>query len=387
MDMAQAGALIAAYHDLFENVNDIVYTRDLNGFITSINAAGERFFGQARERLVGRTLHDLLHDPEVEASLRATNERLLREGVDRSVVTLRDAHGEERIVESNVSLIRDTAGRPTGARGIMRDVTESKRLEQAVRAKVAELEELNEKLTEMDRIKATFAAMLAHDLKVPLSSIMMVLELFRNPLKPQRRPQLEVCLRSAIQSCQNILNLIGEMLEVFRSESRPVALMRGCHPVTEIVAAPFEEAQILAAHQNITLSQNLAPDLPSLYVDAEKMRRVLINLLNNAVKFTRPGGRVRVEAQTVRGTSVQSGETFVQIIVADNGEGIAPEDLPYIFDPYWQAARRQLGAGLGLAVVKRIVAAHGGNVSVRSKVGVGSEFVIILSANGAGVIS
>src|SRR5262245_27169307 len=93
---AVAAELEAAYHDLFDNVNDIVYTRDLAGTITSINTPGAAIFGQSAGELVGMTLHDLLNDPEVEASLRATNEKLLREGVDRSVVVFRDAGSRER---------------------------------------------------------------------------------------------------------------------------------------------------------------------------------------------------------------------------------------------------------------------------------------------------
>lgn len=115
------------YRNVFDGVQDILYVRDMDGVLLDVNEAGARFFGKPREELIGRTLHRQMDDEQAR-SLKATNDLLLREGVDRSTVELRNRAGEVRIVETTTTLIRDDDGTPHGAYGVMRDVTESVRL-------------------------------------------------------------------------------------------------------------------------------------------------------------------------------------------------------------------------------------------------------------------
>jgi two-component system sensor histidine kinase ResE len=123
---------------------------------------------------------------------------------------------------------------------------------------------------------------------------------------------------------------------------------------------------------------SLPKSLPEVLGDEERLERVFTNLLANAVKFTPPGGSVALDAQTV----AEADSTHVQVAIADTGRGIPEEDVPFVFDPYWQGASRAArdGFGLGLAIAKRLVAAHGGTISVRSRVGTGTTFVVSLPA-------
>ncbi|MEA2569872.1 MAG: hypothetical protein QOI24_1873 [Acidobacteriota bacterium] len=123
----------AQYREVFDRVQDIIYVRDLDGVLLDINEAGARFFGRAKEKLIGGTLHHSMDD-QAALSLRATNELLLRHGVDRSTVELRNADGELRIVEATTSLMRDEHGVARGAYGVMRDVTESVELQRSLAA-------------------------------------------------------------------------------------------------------------------------------------------------------------------------------------------------------------------------------------------------------------
>lgn len=118
--------LTGHYREIFDRVQDIIYVRDLDGVILDINEAGARFFGVAKDAVIGRTLHRHIDDEQAQ-SLKATNELLLRQGVDRSTVELRDASGELRVLEATTTLVRDAAGNPIGACGVMRDVTDSVR--------------------------------------------------------------------------------------------------------------------------------------------------------------------------------------------------------------------------------------------------------------------
>ena len=148
----------------------------------------------------------------------------------------------------------------------------------------------------------------------------------------------------------------------------------------EIIQEAGETWAVVSKRKNVSLSYGCDTNLPKVMADARSIQRALMNLLSNAIKFTPEGGQIWIEARLVEGQQVDAGYSYVVISVIDTGEGIPAQELPYIFDPYYQARSRtgSIGTGLGLAIVKRIAAAHGGNVSVRSQVGVGSAFSIVL---------
>jgi len=387
--------------EAFDHLDDIVYTRDFSGVITSINAAGERFFGIPRQQIVGTTFHGLI-DPAMEASLRTTNDKLLSDGHDRSEVIVRDRDGRVRVLEFNVALFRDAKGQPAGARGIMRDVSEAKELESRLRSQAQLLEEANEKLKELNRIKADFTAMLVHDLKSPISTMMMALQLLQEILPSEGNEDLHKVIAGGLASGRSMVQIVEDMLELFKYDSTEPSLASNRVPVEELIEDPFNEALVQAQLKGIELTRQIEPGLPDVLVDRIKICRVLSNLLSNALNFTQPGGKVRIEVQKSqhqrwvpwmrKGDSVHiegmaeweastdRSKASVQFSVSDTGAGILPANLSYVFDPYWHSKRKGTGTGLGLAVVKRIVTAHRGFLAVRSRVGVGSEFYFTLPA-------
>jgi signal transduction histidine kinase len=128
------------------------------------------------------------------------------------------------------------------------------------------------------------------------------------------------------------------------------------------------------------LKQQLQANLPPLYLDRKQMHRALMNLVTNAIKFTPQGGSVTLRASFLNEKRRDAMCDYVLLSVVDTGEGLAPDESPYVFDAYWQAqnGKHKTGTGLGLAIVKRIAVAHGGNVSVRSQLGKGSTFTIMI---------
>jgi len=181
-------------------------------------------------------------------------------------------------------------------------------------------------------------------------------------------------------------------------------------PIDELLLDPFSEGAVQARRKCIALTKNIEASLPLVLADKNKICRVVSNLLRNAFNHTAEGGSVRIDAHLMDGFRAPSwpgqvgathaeglaafaesrrdsgNPTFVKIAVKDTGKGIPPEDLSYVFDPYWRSDSKDVGTGLGLAVVKRIVTAHGGIVAVRSREGEGSEFSSTLPAaasNGA----
>ena len=242
-----------------------------------------------------------------------------------------------------------------------------------------QLIEANDRLRQLDEVKQRFTAMLVHDLKAPLASVLMLLELLKTLLGDKIDPETAEIMDNTARSAERTLQLINEMLEVMRSEAGGLQLdLQEINPRTVLESALVTVLPLSRGKQQ-TVESEIAADLPSLKADGQKLERALVNLLSNAVKYTPEGGRIWLKAKVLQGTGVDRGRSFLLIEVGDTGVGIPETELPYIFDPYRQAAKRHaVGAGLGLAIVRSIIAAHGGNVTVRSQVGVGTTFWVTL---------
>lgn len=245
-----------------------------------------------------------------------------------------------------------------------------------------QLEEANLKLRELDRIKADFTAMLVHDLKSPLSAVLNACEVIQPPESLKADPQKAELVQHVHATLDNTLRLIEDLLEIYRTESSTLFLNRDRLNLNSMLTRACGAARLTGTKNGLTVELDLPETLPPVAGDAQKLDRVFGNLLSNALKFTDPGGIITVTARASTGTGVEEGMTFVKISVTDTGGGIPAAELPYVFDPYRQGEtrNRQLGVGLGLAIVKGIVAAHEGRITVRSQLGVGTTFTVLLPA-------
>ena len=213
-------------------------------------------------------------------------------------------------------------------------------------------------------------AVVSHDLGNPLSAIRIGTTLLLSGLSEEEREtggwKHIVGIRN---SAEQMERLIKDLLEVKRIEAGQLSLERTKVSVGPLVDETIELMSPLAETKDVALRSALKDQLPPIYVDRERILQTFSNLIGNAVKFTPSGGEVRIDA------SVRDGS--VVFTVADTGQGIAAEDLRHVFDRYWQAKSRRRGRqgiGLGLVIVKGIVEAHGGAVSVESEQGKGSRF-------------
>jgi signal transduction histidine kinase len=238
----------------------------------------------------------------------------------------------------------------------------------------AEMRAANERLIELDRLKAAFAAMLVHDLRSPLTVVHHTLG-FVKTRGLQDDPELASLVQYSAEALQKTLSLITEVLDIYRSDQTNVTRPLTVGDIGEVLDRCAVGARVEATHREIGFDAQIDRPLLAAY-DPERLERAVTNLLGNALKFTHPGGRVALAARVVSGDRAPHAHIEVQ----DTGDGIAEADLARIFDLYQQAETRQrlAGVGLGLAIVKRIVDAHHGAVTVRSQVGVGTTFVIDL---------
>jgi signal transduction histidine kinase len=223
--------------------------------------------------------------------------------------------------------------------------------------------------SEMARLKSDFVANVSHDLKTPLSLIRMfaeTLEMNRAPDEATRREYYAVITRES----QRLTRLIDNVLDFSRIEDGRQRYDIVPTPVEPIVQEVVEAFRYSLAQQGFKVDVEVAPDLPELPLDAEAIKQALANLVDNAIKYSGDRRRVRVSARAV--------DREVRIDVADEGIGVPPGEARRIFEKFYRVGRSETqgrrGSGLGLALVKHIVEAHGGRVSVDSRMGEGSRF-------------
>lgn len=236
----------------------------------------------------------------------------------------------------------------------------------------AALEETNKKLVELDQVKSRFFANISHELRTPLTLLLGPLEKLisqGNSMAGERVRELLVTMRS---NGMRLLKLINDLLDLVRLESGRMDVRREPLVLAEFIKGLASAARQLADDKHIKLETFIAADLGSVEMDRDKLEKVLLNLVFNALKFTPAGGTVSVHA-------LKEDQDLV-LKVTDTGMGIAEKNIPFLFNRFWQAdtssKRKYQGVGIGLALVKELVELQGGRVSVQSKEGSGTTFTI-----------
>ena len=294
---------------------------------------------------------------------------------------------EQRIVRldgavrwiSNVGRVLHKDGVPQRSIGFWVDITERKQLERETLSQA-------QTLTELDRRKDEFLAMLGHELRNPLAALANAAQLLR--LQEHEDLSLKQCRGMIERQIEQLKHLVDDLLEVSRITTGNVRLRWEQIVLSDIVARAVETAQPLIRQHRHRLQVSLPLEPVHLFADAARLEQVLINLLTNAAKYTDECGDIWLSvelekpAEMVEMAEKEAATAMVVIRVRDTGIGIAPELLLRIFDLFTQADRSldrsQGGLGIGLCLVQRLVELHGGTVQAHSVLGEGSEFVVRL---------
>jgi len=249
---------------------------------------------------------------------------------------------------------------------------ESSNLELKLREQ--DLEQTNNRLRELDESKGRFFANISHELRTPLTLLIAPLETFRGSHASLAEPAVREHLDTMHSNGMRLLKLINDLLELVRLDSGTLKLQPAPVPAADFLRGLLRALRGVADEKGLRLQCQVADDVAHLLGDADKLEKVFLNLLFNAVKFTPAGGEVAIHAHREGALAV--------IAVRDTGMGINPQQLPFIFDRFWQAdsstQRKFQGAGIGLSLVKELVEAHGGSVGAESTLGRGTTMIVRL---------
>ncbi len=395
----------AYFMNVLDDSEDMIATTDSWGRIVRFSRGGERILGCTKDEVVGKKASDFYVNQEEREKILDT---VKRKGVVHNHETqIRRKDGSVADISLTISQLKDKTGKVMGTIGISKDITEEKKLrnelhktneelreltsllEDKVLERTRELEKINRQLTKANQIKARFISSMSHELRTPLTSIMGFSEILLDKTFGDLTERQHRHVSNIHTSGRHLLHLVNNILDLAKIDAGKVDLSCEDFSVKEAVDEVVMIMRYLSGKKSVKLQVDVRPDVQTFNADKVKFKQVLYNLISNAVKFTPEGGEagIRVEKTADPGGMVLSGtegESFMKVTVWDKGIGIREEDKERIFEEFEQAdpsfAKNFQGTGLGLALTKRLVELHGGQISVKSSYGEGSEFTFCIPA-------
>jgi len=369
------------YRLLARNITDVITRYGRDGAVLFVSPAAEALFGARIAELHGHGLFDRVHVADRPAYLTALGDaaalgetssvefRVRRESVDANGrpetqfvwIEMRCRPFEQAAADGDLQDRREVVA-------VLREVTERKRHQQALLDAHAEVERAN-------AAKGRFLATMSHELRTPLNAIIGFSEMLTKEtallLDAKRRNEYAGLIN---ESGRHLLSIVNGILDMSKIETGNFEITPEPFAPAQAVAGCRDLLALRACEAGVQLEKLVSDDLPEIIADKRALNQILINLLSNAIRFTDRGGKVTISAS--------SEAAAIAFVVEDNGVGISDEDLSRVGEPYFQAGtsydRRQGGTGLGLSIVKGLVRLHGGELSIRSRIGEGTRVTVRL---------
>ncbi|WP_285907773.1 PAS domain-containing sensor histidine kinase [Pseudodesulfovibrio pelocollis] len=350
---------------LFESNIDGLMATDPQGIVTDVNKQMGVLTGRTRDELVGAPFRSNFTDPvRAEAGI---NQVLAQGTITNYELTVRSLDGRETEVSLNATIFYDRDRRPLGVFAAARDIGERKKAEQLQQA-------LMEASEASSRAKSEFLANMSHELRTPLNSIIGFAEVLQDQLYGKLGFKQLQYVETIHKAGQHLLVLIDDILDLAKIEAGKMELESSEFRLHDVLTHSMSMLSEKALKHGIQFSLDVAPETPEeMEADEHKFKQILFNLLSNAMKFTSDAGSV---ALRVRPYPPKAG--WLEVEVQDTGIGISEADISKLFSEFTQLEspleKKHQGTGLGLALTKRLVQAHGGDISVASEPGKGSTF-------------
>lgn len=350
---------IERYTSLKKHNHDAVFSIDEEGVVINTNPAAQSLTGLTTGEMIGRRFTDWMTEGTLQNILRET---VPGEETAQPSIRIRHTDGHEsEVLTSTAPII--VGGENVGCYILAKDITEHKRL--LIEKQAAE---------EMNEAKSEFLAVMSHEIRTPMNGVIALTQLLLETegLTDEQRQYVEVIRRSG----DSLLGIVNDILDFSKIEAGKTELQSESINLREDVARSFDILLADANDKKLQLGLSVAPDVPDIVVsDSNKLRRILINLVGNAIKYTEKGGVfVSVESEK----SLLEGHIRLVFRIRDTGVGIPEEQTQHLFDPFYQLdnfmTRKSEGSGLGLAITKKLIELMDGEIDVQSKPGEGSVF-------------
>lgn len=326
---------------------------DPDGRIIMVNPTAENLLGISVHD-VGKSIKDVVKDEHAIALVKgAISDQ--SDLADKNIELFSKDEATKRVLRTSSAVVEDNFGRTVGMVTVLNDITKQK---------------------EVERLKSNFVAGVSHELRTPLVSMRQSLSLILNKNAGPVTQQQEEFLSIADRNLQRLTNLINDLLDLSKLEAGKMSINRKLSSLENIANEAINGLNNWAKSRSIVLEKSIPQGILELDIDADRIIQVLTNLIGNAVKFTPENGRISVSA------SINDGTHAVEVSVTDTGVGITKENLPKVFDKFYQTSEKSLaqvsGTGIGLSIAKEIVELHGGKIWVESDYGKGTKFTFSL---------
>jgi two-component system phosphate regulon sensor histidine kinase PhoR len=320
------------------NMADGVIMADVEGKIVLANQAIEKLFSFQEKDVINKPLIEVVHDHEADEILKLC----LRTG-QAQIVQFDSATSKRFLRAIAVPIVE---GKMTGALLLFQDLTE---------------------LRSLQTMRREIVGNISHEMRTPIAGIKAMVETLKDSAIDDKQAATDFLSRIDSE-VDRLAQMVAELTELSRIETGRTELKMAPLNLNALVGEAIAQLDLLAERQQVTITTDLATSLPAIRADNDRIRQTLINLVHNAIKFNRPGGKVTI--------STKADRESVTVSISDTGIGISKEDLPHVFERFYRAdkARPRGGSGLGLAIAKHTVQAHGGSIWAQSEEGKGSTF-------------
>ncbi|MEM9752462.1 MAG: ATP-binding protein [Planctomycetota bacterium] len=348
---------------LLASMTEGVLAVDLNGVLINLNRAGADLLRLSRERSVGQDLRQVVRNSRIAELLRATLDDQATQQDEFELSLAGDALEHPKTIQAQTATLLDGEQRTIGALVVLHDVTQLRRLE---------------------AVRSEFVANVSHEVKTPVAAIKAAVETLLDDREGSMpRTDRENFERMIARQADRLDAIVEDLLALARIEQEPEVSPHQMEPdwVAPVLSAAIETCSPKASDKSITVSLDCPANLLAL-MTPNLVEQAIVNLIDNAIKYSDAGSKVRVTAKKLGGQTV--------IAVADQGRGIEQHHLPRVFERFYRTDRSRSramgGTGLGLSIVKHIAMAHGGRVGVESESGVGSTFRLYLRGVAEGMV-